>query len=550
MTAPPVARTGAPAWRYKVGVGGLLTAEAISTIGGRMSFFAIPWLVLVTTNSPTKVGIVAFAEMLPYVLSGVLSAPLQDRLGSWRTSIIADGASAAAVAVIALGSGGSFELLVALVAVAGAVRAMADRSKNNLLKPLLDAGGINYIRVTSAYDGIDRASLLIGASLAGVAIAVLGPVGAVWLDAASFAVALVVVLVLVPDPSRATATDPAATDPAAAADPDSAADAGKPAKEPYLHALRVGFEHYRRDRLLRSVATSLFVTNLFSQALSVVLIPVWVFTVLGSPVAVGYIGAAFSLGVISGAAVFTVVAPYLPRYATVVVGYILGGAPRLIILAFTDNLAVVIAVTFVGGIAMCAVNPAIHAMMYQRIPGHLMARVAGIAIAIMFGGIPLGGLVGGLAVQGLGFTNAVLLLSVLYFVSTLVPIFRHQLWREFNDSAPSRPVFSELSTLPFMSGLAHTTVGVRVTLSYAAGRWRVSARRGLRQLARQDVEPRAALAGLTQLAVPAVHTAVREALAHDRVRAERELHRVRARLAELPPAVAPAGEPDRPAVGR
>src|SRR2546423_2628319 len=231
----------------------LLIAEAISAIGSRMSFFAIPWFVLVTTHNPVKIGVVGGAEMLPYVLSGVLSAPWQDRLGNWRTSVIADGASAVAVGLVALVGRLDFGLLVALVAVAGAVRAMGDRSKANLLKPLLDAGSIPYIRITSVYDGISRTSLLIGASLAGLAIALLGPVGAVWLDAASFAVAMVLVLALVPDPGRTAA-----------------------ATERYLHALRLGFAQFRKDRLLPSVSLALLVINLFSQAIAVVLIPLWV----------------------------------------------------------------------------------------------------------------------------------------------------------------------------------------------------------------------------------------------------------------------------------
>ena len=91
------AAAGVHVWRVKVGVVGLLVAEAISTIGSRMSFFAIPWLVLVSTHSPAKVGLATLAEMLPYVLSALFSAPLQDRMGTWRTSIVADGASAIAV---------------------------------------------------------------------------------------------------------------------------------------------------------------------------------------------------------------------------------------------------------------------------------------------------------------------------------------------------------------------------------------------------------------------------------------------------------------------
>jgi Major Facilitator Superfamily len=497
-----VADSPVPARRYKVGVAMLLIAEAASAIGGRMSFFAIPWLVLVTTHDPVKIGVVGAAEMLPYVLSGVLSAPLQDRLGNWRTSVVADGASAVAVGLIALFGQMDFGLLVALVAVAGAIRAMADRSKANLLKPLLDAGSIPYIRITSAYDGISRTSLLIGASLAGLAIAVLGPVGAVWLDAVSFAVAAVLVVVFVPDPGRAAATT-----------------------ERYLQSLRLGVTHFRRDRLLPSVSVALLAINLFSQAIAVVLIPLWVLNVLHSPVALGYVATAFSLGAILGAVAFATVAPNLPRYPAVVVGFIVGGAPRLLVLGLSDNLAVVMVVTFISGVTMSTVNPAIHALFYTRVTPELMARVSGIATAVMFGGLALGPLVAGIAVDRLGFTNAVLVLSVAYFAATLVPVVRYHLWREFNDAAPAKPAHA---------GPLRTAFGLRVTLRYTAGGWTVNARRGLRPLVhRYDVAPKLAMEGLRRLTVPAVHDALRETLGDERGRLEREAERLRAELGRL-----------------
>jgi MFS family permease len=510
------ALTRATAWRYKVGVASLLSAEAVSIIGSRMSFFAIPWLVLTSTHSPVKVGLVAGAEMLPYVLSGVFTAPVQDRLGSRQTSILADGASAVAVAGIAIGNGAGFGLFMALVAVAGAMRAMSDRSKNNLLKPLLDAGRIPYIRVTSAYDGIARTANLLGASVAGVAIATLGAVGAVWLDAVSFAAAMAIVVLLVPRPTGTAA------EPATAAAP----------KEPYRRALRVGFEHYRRDRLVRTMSTTLFLTNLFSQAIAVVLIPEWVLVVLHSPVALGYVMAAFGLGAILGAMIFTTIAPHLPRYPSVVVGFIVGGAPRLLVLGLTDKLIVVIAVTFLGGLAMCAVNPAIFAAMYHRIPGHLMARVAGISIAVSYGGMPLGGLAAGLAVQALGFTNAVLLLSVLYLIGTLIPVLRYHVWREVNDAAPPRVPITDLERLPATHALIRTATGLRVTLRYTDGAWTLTARDGVRVLARRlDLDSAVAVDGLSRLGVPAVRDAVRTAVDDDRARTELLADHTRARLA-------------------
>jgi len=521
--------------RYKVGVTFLLVAEGISTIGSRMSFFAIPWLVLVTTQSPTKVGLVAFAEMLPYVLAGIFAGPLQDRIGNWRASIYSDVASAAAVAMLAFGSGMGFGVFLVLVAIAGGLRAVSDRSKQVLLKPLLDAGGIPYIRVTTAYDGIARTSVLVGAAVAGVAIAAFGAVGALWLDAASFAVAALLVLFLVPDPSRA----------ATRATPEVGAAKTEPAKtepaESYLQSLKVGFDYYRRDKLLRSVSMNLFLTNMFTQAIGVVIVPLWVYTVQGSAVALGYVSTAFGLGAIIGALAFTTMAPHLPRYPSVVAGFVVGGAPRLLVMALTDNLALVIVVTFLAGISMCAVNPGIQAMMYHRIPDHMMARVAGISVAIMFGGLPLGGLVAGVAAQTLGFSNAVLLLSLVYFVCTLVPVVRYPLWREFNDSTTPSKARTD-SSLPRTYKLARANAGPRATLRYEHGQWTVTARRGLRPIAyRHVVEPKVALESLSQLKLPVVHEAVWVAVDGDRARFTEQAERLRDRLARVQAVLASAG---------
>jgi MFS family permease len=66
---------------------GLLTAEAISITGSRMSLVALPWLVLSTTGSPTLTGVVAAIETTPYVASGALGAPLIDRFGARRATL-------------------------------------------------------------------------------------------------------------------------------------------------------------------------------------------------------------------------------------------------------------------------------------------------------------------------------------------------------------------------------------------------------------------------------------------------------------------------------
>jgi MFS family permease len=140
----------------RTGLIALFTADVLSVLGDRVSMVAIPWLVLTTTGSPAKMGLVAGAEMLPYVVSGVLAAPLADRFGLRRTSIVTDLGSAVAMAVIVLSPGSSFAGLCLLVAVAGALRGLGDRVKHVMLKPMADAAGVKMIRVTSSYEGFTR----------------------------------------------------------------------------------------------------------------------------------------------------------------------------------------------------------------------------------------------------------------------------------------------------------------------------------------------------------------------------------------------------------
>jgi MFS family permease len=266
----------------------------------------------------------------------------------------------------------------------------------------------------------------------------------------------------------------------------------------------------------------------------VVFVPLWVLTVLDSPAALGVVSAAYATGMILGNIVFAWLAPFLPRYPVLVAGYLIGGAPRFLVIALTDNLAVVVAVTFVSGFAMCSTNPTIGAMIFQRIPSDMLARVGGIITAVAFAGIPLGGLIGGALVQTLGLTNGVLLATAIYFVVTMAPIAGYRLWRELNDASPKKPSADDAAALPRLYAVSGLATGPRVTLRYTAGEWTLRARHGLRTLVRRRPVPsKVAISALAQLDVAPVEAAVREVLAHDRVRVERRVQWMRAEQARV-----------------
>ena len=87
-----------------------------------MTFLALPWFVLATTGSPTRMSIVLAAELAPVAVLGIPSGVVIARWGARRTMLVADLARVPLIASIPLlHELGllSFPLLLVLVALVG-----------------------------------------------------------------------------------------------------------------------------------------------------------------------------------------------------------------------------------------------------------------------------------------------------------------------------------------------------------------------------------------------------------------------------------------------
>jgi len=394
---------------------GLLTADFISILGTRMSMLALPWFVLVTTGSAGKTGLIAFAELTPYVMVQGLGGPLVDRYGTWHAAITADVVAALTfglVPAVYLTGHLSLVVLAVLVAVAGAVRGAGDTARHVLVPGAAELAGTPLERASGLYDGVSRAAGMIGAPLAGVLIAVTSAPMVVAVDAVTFVVSAAVVALFV---SRRV-------QPARLERDDAESETG------YLASLREGFVHLSGDRLLVGIAVMVLVTNLLDQALSSVFAPVWANDVTGSAVALGLISAAVALGAVVGNAVITWLGPRLPRRLTFAVGFLVGGSPRFFALAALSTVSPVLAVTFIGGLGVGGINPILGAVEYERVPRHLQTRVLGALGATAWAGMPVGALLGGALVDVVGLREALLATGGIYLLTTLAP-FVFPAWR-------------------------------------------------------------------------------------------------------------------------
>ncbi|MGH3092703.1 MAG: MFS transporter, partial [Gaiellaceae bacterium] len=118
----------------------LLAAEVVSTTGSQMTWLALPWFVLTTTGSPTRMGVVMAVELAPLALFGIVSGSVVARIGARRTMLACDLARAplmALVPLLHLLGLLSFPVLLGLVFLLGAFWAPYFSSQRLVLPELL-----------------------------------------------------------------------------------------------------------------------------------------------------------------------------------------------------------------------------------------------------------------------------------------------------------------------------------------------------------------------------------------------------------------------------
>jgi MFS family permease len=137
---------------------------------------------------------------------------------------------------------------------------------------------------------------------------------------------------------------------------------------------------------------------------------------------VGLFLGTFSAAAVLGSVVASSAGDRIPRYLTYVVCFSLVGLPRFLVLGLEVPLGWVLPVCVGMGFACGFINPILGAVIYERIPAHLVGRVTSLNSALCWSLFPLGGLLGGALVAAGGMQSAMLLAGVLYTVAALSPV--------------------------------------------------------------------------------------------------------------------------------
>jgi predicted MFS family arabinose efflux permease len=185
----------------KRAVSALVAAEVTSVLGTRMTYLALPWFVLVTTGSPGKMTLVLAAEIAPMVVLGIPSGMLVQRIGSRNTMLLADFSRAPILASIPLLHSLdllTFPLLLGIVALLGCFMPPYFASQRTILPELVGEDERLMSQGNSLIEGGSAFAALIGPAIAGLLIPFVGAPNVLYVDAATYLIAFLLVLTLVP----------------------------------------------------------------------------------------------------------------------------------------------------------------------------------------------------------------------------------------------------------------------------------------------------------------------------------------------------------------
>lgn len=411
---------GIPGKRSLRPLGGVLAAIAVSLTGTRISAVALPWFALVTTGSATQTGLVAFCEMTPYVAVKAFTGPLVDRIGPRAVSWTTDLASATAAALIPLFHTLdllSFPLLLALVALIGAVRGPGDLAKEVMVPEAAERGRVPLERAAGLAGATERLASTIGPAVGGSLVALLGPMTGLVVNAGCFALGSVLIGLALPRKMG-----------------DAVEEIPPPGGETgtgYWRRFGEGFTFLRGEPLLLTVIVVVGVTNLLDAGLTTVLTPVWAKESGNGPTAIGLTGSVMGGAAVVGSLLAAVAAHRLRRRVVFFTGFLLAGAPRFLILASDAPMGAVLAVFAVSGFGAGFVNPVLGALLFERVPRRMLGRVNALGDSLSWAGIPLGGLIAGAAVASVGLVPVLLAGGAAYFVATNLTGLRSE-WREMD----------------------------------------------------------------------------------------------------------------------
>jgi MFS family permease len=346
----------------------LLAAEVISTTGAQMTWLALPWFVLTTTGSPARMTVVMMAELAGLAAAGLPAGMFVQKLGARRSMLIADALRAPLMMLVPVLHWTGHLSLAALVVLAlalGVLGAPYFTAQKVIVPALLGEDEQTITQANGLFQGAIRMTMLLGPPIGGVLIGVMGAANVLVLDAATYVVSFLLVVLFVP------------------------AGAGTPEADD-SRGILAGLRFLVHEPLLR-IWIPLFVAGDAAWQAFFAAVPVLTVERFGADAKVaGALFAAFGAGAVGGNILsFRFLSERVDGLRLIALSVPFQAAP-LWILPLDVGASGLFFAILVSGVANGICNPSIHSIFTLRMPPLIRPKAMAAATTLWGLGLPLG----------------------------------------------------------------------------------------------------------------------------------------------------------------
>jgi len=364
--------------------------QSVSRLGSQVSLLALPLLAIATLHATTlQIGLLSASETVPFLLVGLPAGVVVDHLAKRRVMIAGDAGRALVLASIPVAWAAGALTMAQLFVVAlmsGVLTVFFDVAYQSYLPDLITAPQL--VDGNGKLATTESLAQVAGPAAAGALVQVVGAALAVLVDAVSFAASAFALLGIRVEDRRPPAPE--------------VGGASRPRL--LLSEIGEGLRFVFRERHLRSITACTATANLFG-GMTAAIIVLYLYRSLHLGPAV--IGTAFAIGSV-GAVAASLVAGRL--------GVLIGIGPAILWSAAIGNcgdlllplapqvhpLPFIVAGLFVAGAGAVAYNVSQVSLRQTLCPLQLLGRMNASIRFLVWGTLPVGGVLGGILGTALG----------------------------------------------------------------------------------------------------------------------------------------------------
>jgi MFS family permease len=374
--------------------------QTVSNLGSSVTLFALPLLVFKLTGSPLSLGATSATSFVPYLLFGLVIGAWVDRVDRKRLMIATDVARALLIATIPLlADAGQLRVgWIYVIAFLQSTLTIAFDSAEFAAIPSLVNSKDDLVTANGRIQASYSAAQVAGPLLAGLLIAAISVQQVFWLDALSFLLSAGSLMMV----RRRFNVDQ---------EPDGeGAEAARPKRRAIFREVVEGLRYVLGHPVLRSISAMMAIINLLASTVFAQLVLFAKDRLDATDTQVGVLYSAGSLGVV----VLSLAAGRLRRrwsFSKVALTALVLDGLTTVALSFTRWYWLALPLWALNAGLGILFNINTGSLRQQIVPNEMLGRVISIAGVLAWSAIPVGTLLGGLAIERTG--NVALVFGVI-----------------------------------------------------------------------------------------------------------------------------------------